>query len=168
MIRKGYKPGDNLAVCDISGFVCYQSELVRTWDGLKVLPQYWYERHPQLDVKGVPERSMAVIDGRSEQSWKFAYPDFGSGPLIVAVPSLAHIFKVVVSNAGTVSTVLQPWQPAPPEVIIGGYKIVVDYDGPLSTEAADETGYLGWMLVSPNGRVWNLTTPAGVITATAV
>src|SRR5512135_3122922 len=111
--KPGYRPGDNLCICDISGITMYQSESVKTWDGLRVHPDYWYPRHPQLDVRGVPETSMRVIDGRPEQPWKFAYTDYGSAPLILASPNNT-IYKVVINNMGVVSTVEQPYQPNPP------------------------------------------------------
>lgn len=144
-----------------------QSETVKTWDGLRVKREYWDPRHPQLDVKGVPETSMRVIDGRPEQPWKFAYADYGSGPLILGSPNNT-IYKVVVSNTGTPSTQEQPYQPLANSVIIGGYSLEVSNTGVLSTDGATETGYLGWMIVSPDGQVWVLTLPSGVVVTTAI
>ncbi len=65
-----YKPGDNWIICDISGRRCLMSRSKKTWDGLRVHPDYWYPRHPQLDVKGRPDRP-GVVDGRPEGPDRF-------------------------------------------------------------------------------------------------
>lgn len=167
MSKQGYKPGDNWIIDDISGLQIRMSESVKTWDGYRTARDWWYPRQPQLDVRGIPETSMRVIDGRPEQPAKFVYSDYNSTPMILESAN-GTIFKVIVNNAGVLSTVVQPWQPTPPAAVIGGYTIEVSNAGALSTEGADETGYLGWMIVSPNGTVWSITTPSGVITVTAV
>ena len=146
----------------------YQSESVKTWDGLRVHPDYWYPRHPQLDVKGIPELSMRVIDGRPEQPWQFAYSAYGVGPLYMASPN-GTIYKVVVSNAGAVGTEVQPYQPFTNPAIVNGYELEVSNAGTITTEAVEgDTGPPAWSLVSPNGTVWALTVPAGVPTATVI
>lgn len=43
------------ALCDASGFKCYADELVRQWDGARVLPQFLDRRNPQDFVTGVRE-----------------------------------------------------------------------------------------------------------------
>ena len=58
-----YKPGDNWIICDISGRKVLMSKSKKTWDGLRVHPDYWYPRHPQLDVKSRLD-SQVVVDGR--------------------------------------------------------------------------------------------------------
>lgn len=58
-----YVPGDNWIICDISGRKVLMSQSKKTWDGLRVHPDYWYPRHPQLDVKAVPD-DQKVVDGR--------------------------------------------------------------------------------------------------------
>lgn len=65
-----YRPGDNWIICDISGRRCLMSQSKKTWDGLRVHPDYWYPRHPQLDVKGRPDRP-GVVDGRPEGPERF-------------------------------------------------------------------------------------------------
>jgi hypothetical protein len=58
-----YKPGDNWIICDLSGRKVLMSKSRKTWDGLRVHPDYWYPRHPQLDVRGRTDKQN-VVDGR--------------------------------------------------------------------------------------------------------
>ena len=43
------------AICEASGFKCYADELVRQWDGARVLPRFLDKRNPQDFVTGVPD-----------------------------------------------------------------------------------------------------------------
>lgn len=59
-MRRGIvRPGDNLAVCDRSGFVVYSSMLRREWNNLRVLERFWEVRHPQDFVRGIPDHQAA-------------------------------------------------------------------------------------------------------------
>ena len=62
-----YTPGDNWCICDISGKKVLQSQTRKTWDGYRVHPDFWYPKHPQLSLRGIPERS-TVRDGRPRQA----------------------------------------------------------------------------------------------------
>ena len=65
-----YVPGDNFCACDVSGRKVLMSKSKKTWDGLRVHPDYWDPRHPQLDVKGRVDKQ-SVVDGRSRPTDKF-------------------------------------------------------------------------------------------------
>jgi hypothetical protein len=53
------RPGDYRVICDYSGFKCWASETVKTWQGFRVLRRFAGEetqRHPQELVRGKPDR----------------------------------------------------------------------------------------------------------------
>lgn len=50
--RMGKRPGHYLMTCDLSGFVGWDDEMRKTWDGKFVLKQFWESRHPQDFVRG--------------------------------------------------------------------------------------------------------------------
>ena len=58
-----YVPGDNWIICDLSGRKVLMSKSRKTWDGLRVHPDYWSPRHPQLDVRSRADKQQ-VVDGR--------------------------------------------------------------------------------------------------------
>ena len=60
-----YKHGDRNAICDRSGFKCKLSQLRKTWDGLRVLQQYWEAEPEQNRLRVRPERPR-IVDGRVE------------------------------------------------------------------------------------------------------
>lgn len=52
------EPGDFRVICDYSGFKCWASETVKTWNGFRVLRRFAGEetsRHPQDLVRPVRE-----------------------------------------------------------------------------------------------------------------
>jgi hypothetical protein len=52
------RPGDYRVICDYSGFQCWASETVKTWQGFRVLRRFAGEetqRHPQELVRGKPD-----------------------------------------------------------------------------------------------------------------
>lgn len=62
------RPGDFRVICDFSGFKCWASETVKTWNGLRVLRRFAGEetrRHPQESVRGRREDT-SVPDPRPE------------------------------------------------------------------------------------------------------
>ena len=65
-----YKKGDYNVICDYSGFKCKRSECKLTWDGRLVLKRFWYERHPQDFIKGIPD-DQTVPDSRTEGEDRF-------------------------------------------------------------------------------------------------
>lgn len=62
-----FRLGDNYYICDICGLKGWMSESLKTWDGLRVHKRCWYPRHPQLDLRAIPDRP-GVKDGRSRQA----------------------------------------------------------------------------------------------------
>ncbi len=60
--------GDFRVICDLSGFKCWASETVKTWNGLRVLRRFAGEetsRHPQEFVRAVRD-DQTVKDARPE------------------------------------------------------------------------------------------------------
>ena len=50
MAKRKYVRGDKApAICDRSGLRTPYRTLRKTWDGLWVSPEYWEEKHPQLE-----------------------------------------------------------------------------------------------------------------------
>lgn len=62
------RPGDFRVVCDLSGFKCWASETVMTWNHLRVHRRFVGSeatRHPQDMVRGVAD-DQSVRNGRPE------------------------------------------------------------------------------------------------------
>jgi hypothetical protein len=51
----GYVPGNPWGICPRCGFKYRLSEFRAEWTGVRVCPKCWDPKHPQLDVRGVPE-----------------------------------------------------------------------------------------------------------------
>jgi hypothetical protein len=64
-MRKFYKPGDFLVVCDRSGQKRLRSECVKQWDGLIVAREYAETRHP-LDLERPPPVERVPTDTRPD------------------------------------------------------------------------------------------------------
>lgn len=47
--------GDWNAICDLCGFKFKASQLRRRWDGMRVCPEDYEERHPQDFLKGIKD-----------------------------------------------------------------------------------------------------------------
>jgi len=159
-----YIPGDVWAICDLSGIKVRMSETRKTWDGLRVWERYWYEKHPQLSVRGIPDH-MAVDDAMARQPDVFTYPVYGTGPWVLASPN-ETVWNITVSDAGAMVTAVAPWQPEPPSLYLGGYEILITDTGVLSTSTMTGYGPTVWVMYSPDGTKYNITTPSGVITMT--
>ncbi len=56
-------------ICDLSGFRALPGELIKTWDGLWVLPKYWEPKHPQLMVRSRPENQRGSIRPEGEDTF---------------------------------------------------------------------------------------------------
>jgi len=70
------RPGDWLCICDYSGFKCWASETVKTWNGFRVLKRFAGEetqRHPQDLVRGKPD-NQGVPWARPEPTDTFLSP----------------------------------------------------------------------------------------------
>jgi hypothetical protein len=166
MTENSYIPNDPWCICDLSGIKVRMSQTKKTWDGYRVWEKYWYPKHPQLSVRGVPDH-MDVKDARPRQTDVFSYPDYGTGPWTLSSPD-ETIWTITVSNAGGLVAAVAPWQPTPPSLYLGGYEITIDNTGSLSTSGSTDSGPSTWVMTSPNGTQYNVTTPSGVITVVAV
>lgn len=68
--------GDYRIICDFSGFKCWASETVKTWDGFRVHRRFVgteQVRHPQDFVTGVND-DQSVRDPRPEAADTFINP----------------------------------------------------------------------------------------------
>jgi hypothetical protein len=68
--------GDYRVICDYSGFKCWASETVTTWNGYRVLRRFIgseVSRHPQDLVRGVSE-DPSVKNARPEAADTFLNP----------------------------------------------------------------------------------------------
>jgi hypothetical protein len=162
MTENSYIPNDPWCICDLSGIKVRMSQTRKTWDGYRVWDKYWYPKHPQLSVRGIPDH-MDVKDARPRQTDSFIYPDYGNGTWTLGSPD-ETIWIVGVSNAGGLVPVIGPWQPTPPSLYLGGYEILISDGGVLSTITGTDAGPDTWIMFSLNGTKYNITTPAGVIT----
>lgn len=50
-----FRIGDHAAICDACGAKFYASELKRRWDGMMVCRSDFEIKHPQLEIKSIPE-----------------------------------------------------------------------------------------------------------------
>jgi hypothetical protein len=137
-----YKPGDNWIICDISGIKLLQSESVKTWDGLRVHPRYWYPRHPQLDVRGIPD-FQNVIDGRPEQPDHFIEPPYGPGSFCLISPN-GTTYVIYVDDDGAILVRPGIWGSPVDHLDLGNYDITVDDDGALHVVTELATPGVGW------------------------
>lgn len=70
------RPGDYRVYCDLSGFVCWASETVKTHNGSRVLKRFAGEevqRHPQELVRSRPD-NQSVPWSRPEPTDTFLSP----------------------------------------------------------------------------------------------
>src|SRR5574343_865046 len=93
-----YKPGDNYCICDLTGKKVLMSQTRKTWDGLRVWKGVWYPRHPQLDIRAIPDH-MAVPDARPRTVDTYA-PCYGLGAFCLrSLGSISYIYYVVDDGA---------------------------------------------------------------------
>jgi hypothetical protein len=163
--ENSYVPNDPWCICDLSGVKVRMSQTKKTWDGLRVWEQYWYPKHPQLSVRGIPDH-MEVKDARPRPTDVFTYPEYGTGTWTIASLN-GTIWYVTVSNVGALVSTPTSWQPTPPPFYLDGYEISVSNAGVLSAAASTYTGPNTWVLFSPNGTRYNVTVSSGTITVTA-
>lgn len=72
-IRKRWKLGDHLVVCDRTGFTRYASQTRKEWNGLRTWKRAWFPRQPQDLVKGLKD-DMYVEDPRPRGITEFIGP----------------------------------------------------------------------------------------------
>lgn len=66
--------GDPKASCDVCGFVYNLSALRKQWDGLMVCPADFNHRHPQQNIKGIPDHQGIRPNMRPEPADTFIEP----------------------------------------------------------------------------------------------
>ena len=149
-------PGDNWIICDLSGKKVLMSQSRKTWDGLRVHPAFWYPRHPQLDLRAIPDH-MAVIDGRSRQVDIFAIVPYGIGSFCLVSPDGTD-YVVWVDDDGAVVVTEGLWGTPRPIFHIGQYDITVDNDGALHVVNGDIVrNVTPWKLYSVAGVGYNIS-----------
>lgn len=89
-IRRRFKLGDHLVVCDRTGFTRYASEMRREWDGLLVWKRVLFSRHPQDLIRGLPD------DARVENARPRGIPQF-VGPLTTELTANASAGATTIS-----------------------------------------------------------------------
>ena len=169
-----YVPGDNWAICDISGIKVLQSQTVKTWDGLRVHPRYWYPRHPQLEVKGVPDH-MEVYDGRPEQPDQFIGMAFGYGSFTLSSPD-GTTWVISIQDGGTIIVSRGLFGGVADYFDLGSFRYVVTDAGVMVIVFAPSTygsavyglsmygGFPGgingpatWTMMSPDGTTYSVS-----------
>jgi hypothetical protein len=92
-IRRRWKPGDHLCVCDRTGRTVYASQTVREWNGLRVWKRAELKRNPQDFVRGLSDKQ-TVEDARPRGIDTFTGPltteldgDHAAGSQTIAVLS---------------------------------------------------------------------------------
>jgi hypothetical protein len=151
-----YVPGDNWIICDLSGIKLLQSESVKTWDGYRVHPRFWYPRHPQLDVRGVPDYQN-VIDGRPRPVDLFIGPTYGVGSFCLTSPNGTR-YVVYVGDDGAVMVVAGTFGNPVSYLTLGNYHVTVDDDGAVHVTLDTTNPGVGWWdMTSPGGYPYRLT-----------
>ena len=143
-----YVPGDNWTICDISGKQILMSKSVKTWDGLRVDPAYWYPKHPQLMVRAVPDH-MAVLDDRPRQTDVFIGPLYGYGSFCLVSPN-GVFWTFYVADDGALIGVNTKWGSPVRYLYLGGYRLYVDDDGALHPELYSAPVSGVWRMASYN------------------
>jgi hypothetical protein len=153
-----YAPGDNWVICDISGRKFLMSKSRKTWDGLRVHPDYWYPRHPQLDLRAIPDRQ-AVIDGRPRPPDLFVGPEYSWGTFCLISPN-GTTFVVYVADDGALLVRKGLFGSPITAFYLGNFALTVEDDGALLVRASPVGGPPLWKMVSPGGAVYDLSVAA--------
>jgi hypothetical protein len=151
-----YSPGDNWIICDLSGKKVLMSQSRKTWDGLRVHPDFWSPKHPQLDLKGIPDH-MAVVDGRSRPAIVYTTVQYGWGSFCLTSPNGTN-YVVWIDDEGAVFVTEDTWGTPRNVFYIGQYGVTVDNDGAL--HVADYhviKNITPWKLYSVAGTGFNVS-----------
>lgn len=153
-----YRPNDNLAICDISGLQCYMSETVKTWDGLRVRKDFWYPKHPQLNIRAIPDQP-GVIDGRPEAPWQFFGPDYPYGSFCLESPG--HFYwTFYIADDGALLPANVKWGTPARYLDLNCWRFTVDDDGALHVNSRiaspPDTICTGWKMYTPDPLVYEL------------
>lgn len=62
-------------ICDRSGFKAKPGELIPTWDGLMVLPEFWEPRNEQQFVRSRAEKQRGALNPEPIGNETFIDPD---------------------------------------------------------------------------------------------
>jgi len=160
-----YVPGQNWVICDLSGKKVLMRDTKKTWDGLRVCKDWWDPKHPQLSVRGIPDRQ-AVRDGRPRPADIYTAADYGCGDWTLQSPN-DTIYTVSISDAGALESLTGPYQPYVQPVYLGGYLISIANDTTISAASSSISGPGTWIMVSPAGTMYEITVVAGTITIAA-
>ena len=88
-----YIKGDYWMICDRCGFQYRKSQMRETWDHLWVCPDDYDPRHPQLDIRAIPD----------DQRIPVARPDQSSelGSTTVGTTAAADASSLILTDAST-------------------------------------------------------------------
>ncbi len=154
MFKSNPTLGDNLAICDICGFMFYMSQTRKTWEGLRVCEKDWDPKHPQLTIRGLPDRQ-AVYDGRPEPKDVFI-TSYGLGAFCLISPN-GTIYIVSIDDDGAV--LVTPGTLGEPLIFVhlGNYLYSVADDGAIIPISALSTGPMFLRMRSPNNNAYQIT-----------
>jgi len=151
-----FVPGENWIICDISGKKILQSKSRKTWDGLRVAPEFWSPKHPQLSIKPIRER-MAVYDGRPQRADIWYEVPYGIGSFCL-ISSNGTRYVCYAVDDGALLVREGTWGNAIRTFYLGQYGFRVADDGALYvTDAGSIKGPLSWKMYTVNGLCFELT-----------
>lgn len=164
-----YIPGDNYAICDLSGKKVLMSQTRKTWDGLRVYAPLWYPKHPQLSLRAIPERRMAVRDGRPRPADLFITLPYGYGAFCLTSPNGTYWTFWIDDDGAVIAANVLYGNPVP-HIDIYSWRFTVDNDGAL--HLVQLTGIVSpqpWRMVSPGDVAYQLTVETdGAVMVTAL
>ena len=163
-----YAPGDNWAICDLSGKKVLMSQTRKTWDGLRVYAPLWYPKHPQLSLRSIPEH-MAVRDARSRPADIFSQLPYGYGAFCLTSPNGTYWTFWMDEDGALVGANVLYGNPVQ-YIDIYAWRFTVSNDGAL--HLTQLTGIMTpqpWRMVSPGEVAYQLTVEAdGAVIVTAL
>lgn len=159
MSKPGYIPGDPWVICDLSGKQIRMSQSRKTWDGLRVDPEYWYPKHPQLMIRAIPDH-MAVVDGRPRSAAVFVVPSFGYGSFCLISPNgtlfTVGVFDDPLGGDGVLMVVQTGFGHPVRYLDVSGWRFTVDNDGALHVNAVAQIGIPTWQMASPQETLYEI------------
>jgi hypothetical protein len=163
-----YVPGNNWCICDLSGKKVLMSQTRKTWDNLRVYAPLWYPKHPQLFVRGIPER-MAVRDARPRPADVFVQLQYGYGAFCLTSPDGTYWTFWMDDDRALIPANVLYGNPVP-YIDIYAWRFTVDNDGALHlTQLSGIAIPQPWRMVSPGDVAYNLTVePDGAVIVTAL
>ena len=151
-----YAPGDNWAICDLSGKKVLMSQTRKTWDGLRVYAPLWYPKHPQLSLRAIPEH-MAVYDARPRPADRFVQLPYGWGAFCLMSPNGVEWTFWADDDGAVIAANVLYGNPVS-YLDVYGWRFTVDDDGALHlTQLSNVVTPQPWRMVSPGDVVYSLT-----------